>query len=115
MVYILIFIGVDRKLEVFTAYYDKLIHLNFKTLCPHMVTARIISSEDNQIVQHTVESSKVASHVLEKISASLKGGTSAKFDSFISILENRMHDDSFCTTLVEQIRKDLLKSTTGTP
>ena len=79
-----------------------------------MVTARIISAEDNRIVQHTVESSKVASHVLEKISASLEGGTGAKFDSFLSILENQMHDDSLCTSLVEQIRKDLLKSPTGT-
>ena len=98
-------------MEVFTAYYVKLTHVNFKALGPHLVTARIISCEDNYIIQQTIEPSKVASHVLEIIFASLQGGADAKFDGFLSVLEN--HDDSFCTPLAEKMRRDLLKSTTG--
>ena len=97
---------------MFTAYYYKLTHLNFKALCPQLVTAKILSIEDSHIVQHTVEPSKAASHVLEKIHATLQGGTEATFDDFLSILKN--HHDSFCTSLVKEMRIDLLKSTTGT-
>ena len=96
---------------MFTNYYYKLTHLNFKTLGPHLVTARIISHEDNYIVQQTIEPSKAASHVLEIISASLRGGTDAMFDEFLSVLEH--HNDLFCTPLAEEMRRDLLKSATG--
>ena len=99
-------------MEVFTVFYDKLIHLNFKALCPHLVTATIISYEDVHIVQHTVEPFKAASHVLEKIFASLRGGTDATFDKFLCILEDS--NDLFCTSLAKQMRSDLLKNTTGT-
>ena len=99
-------------MEVFTAFYDKLIHLNFKALCPHLVTATIISYEDVHIVQHAVESFKAASHVLEKIFASLRGGIDAIFDKFLCILEDSK--DLLCTSLAKEMRSDLLKSTTGT-
>ena len=99
-------------MEVFTTYYSKLVHPDFKTLYPYLVTARIISHDDVSIVQDTVGPSKVASHILGKISASLQGGTDARFDGFLSILEN--HHDPFCTSLAKQMRGDLLKSTTGT-
>ena len=99
-------------MEVFTTYYSKLVHLDFKTLYPYLVTARIISHNDVSIVQDTVGPSKVASHILGKISASLQGGTDTKFDGFLSILVN--HHDSFCTSLAKQMRSDLLKNTTGT-
>ena len=104
-------IGVDKKLEVFTTYYSKLIHLNFKSLCPALITARIISIEDNEIVQQAIEPSISASRILDTISASLQGGTDAKFDKFLSVLEN--HSDIFCTALAEQIKRGLLSSTTG--
>ena len=103
--------GVDRKLQVFIACYSKLTCLNFKALCPELITARIISIDDSHVVQHTVKPSIVASHVLGKIYASLKGGTDTKFNGLLSILEN--HNDSFCTTLAKQIRSELLKSTAG--
>ena len=103
--------GVDRKLQVFIACYFKLTCLNFKALCPELISARIISVDDSHVIQHTVEPSIAASHVLKKIYASLKGGTDTKFNGLLSILEN--HNDSFCTTLVKQMRSELLKGTTG--
>ena len=103
--------GVGRKLELFTDYYYKLSRLDFKALGPHLVTARITNYEDNDIVQKTIEPSKVASHVLNKISDSLEGGTDAKFDKFLSILKN--DDDLFHKYIADQIRNDLSRNTTG--
>ena len=82
-----------KKLIVFTDYYNKLIRLNFKALCPHLVTAEIISIEDNQIVQNTVEPSKATSYILEKVDTSLKIGVGDVlivhvFDRFLFTLEN---------------------------
>ena len=96
---------------MFTSYYYKLYHLDFKALGPHLVTATIISCEDHIVLLETTEPSKAASLVLNKILASLKGDTDATFDNFLSILKN--HPDSFCKSLAEQIIRDLSKSTTG--
>ena len=104
-------IGVDRKLEVFTAYYSRLSLLNFRTLYPHLITAEVISREDCQIVKRTDESAKVALCILNKISTSLRVRTDDKFDKFLSILE--VHNDFACTSLAKEIRTDLLKSPTG--
>ena len=98
-------------MEVFTAYYYKLTHVNFKGLCPQLVTAKIISIEDSHIIQHTVEPSKAASHILEKIHATLHGGTDATFDAFLYILEES--NDLFSTDLSKHMKRDLLKRTTG--
>ena len=103
--------GIGRKLEVFTAYYEKLTHLDFKALAPHLVAARIISHEDNQFIQNTVESSKAACHVLGKISTSLYIGVGDMFDEFLLILENC--DVLINQRLAEQMRRDLFNSTTG--
>ena len=99
-------------MEIFIAYYYKLTHLNFKALCPYLVTAKIITIEDSRIVQHIVESSIAACHVLEKIYASLQGGTDASFDAFLRILEDS--NDLFSTELCEQMRSDLFRSANGT-
>ena len=97
---------------MFTAYYEKLTRLDFKALGPHLVTARIISSEDNQMIQHTVELSKAACDVLGKISTSLLIGIDDLFDEFLSILESC--DDLLVNVrLAEQMRRDLINITTG--
>jgi len=96
---------------VFDNYYERLIYLDVKALCPQLVAAKIISHEDNQIVQHTVEPSKAASHVLRKIYISFRMGICDTFDEFLSILEK--HDNLTCNILADQMRKDLLKNKTG--
>ena len=96
---------------MFTDYYSKLIRLNFKALCPHLVTAEIISIEDNQIVQNTVEPSRAASYVLEKVDSSLKIGVDDVFDRFLSTLENC--DNLAYRKLAKQMKEDLLKITIG--
>ena len=109
--YIFVGVSIDKKLKVFTDYYYKLTHLNFKELYPLMVTAKILSYEDSQIVQHTTKPSEVAFHVLGKIYTSLRIGIHAMFDEFLSVLEN--YDDLICIRLAEEMRRDLSNITTG--
>ena len=96
---------------MFTAYYTRLSILDFRALCPRLITAEVISREDYQMVKRADESSKVALCILEKISTSLKVRTDDKFDKFLSVLED--HNDIACASLAKEIRRDLLKSTTG--
>ena len=97
---------------MFTTYYERLTHLDFKALGPHLVAARIISHEDHQFIQQTVESSRAACCALEKIFISLRAGVGDTFDNFLSILANC--DDSIVNIrLAEQMRRDLFNTTTG--
>ena len=90
---------------MFTAYYSRLIHLDFKRLCYQLLTAKIIDYQDIDIIQGMVERSKAASHVLGKISTSLQVGMDELFLRFLSVLEN--HDDLICAQLAKEIRRDL--------
>ena len=62
-------------------------------MASHFVSARIISPDDNYVIQHTTERSKIACIVLNKIYDSLKCGDEEKFDGFLSVMEN---NDNFC-------------------
>lgn len=79
--------------------------MDFKGLCSHLLTAKIIQHEDICIIQGMVEPSKAASHVLGKISTSLQVGMDELFHRFLSVLEN--HDDLTCVQLAKEIRRDL--------
>ena len=99
-------------LEVFTDYYDKLANLNFEGFRPKLVAARIISHEENQIIQRTIEPYRVASIVLDNIVRSLRAGVTLKFDKFLTILEN--DDDVCCNDIANQMRGELSENTSGT-
>ena len=92
-------------MRVFTAYYSRLIHLDFKRLCYQLLTAKIINYQDIDIIQGMVERSNAASHVLGKISTSLQVGMDELFHRFLSVLEN--DDDLICIQLAKEIRRDL--------
>ena len=97
---------------MFTDYYDKLANLNFEGFHPNLVAARIISHEENQIIQRTNEPSRVASIVLDNIVRSLRAGVTLKFDKFLTILEN--DEDVCCNDIANQMRGELSENTSGT-
>ena len=97
---------------MFTDYYDKLTNLNFEGFRPKLVAARIISHEENQIIQRTIEPSRVASIVLDNIVRSLRAGVTLKFDKFLTILEN--DEDVCCNNIANQMRGELSENTSGT-
>ena len=88
-----------------------MIHLDFKVLCPHLVTARMLSIEDYKVVLNAVDPSKAASYVLEKVDTSLNIGVGDAFDRFLSTLENCDYLDY--RELAKQMKEDLLISTIG--
>ncbi|XP_065898021.1 uncharacterized protein [Dysidea avara] len=102
--------GAGGKLEVFTDYYGRLATaLPFKELSCHFVTARIISSEENQAIQQTAENSEMASLVFSKIHSSLQAGQTEMFDKFLLILD--AHDNGSCIELANQMRAELSRGT----
>ena len=97
---------------MFTDYYDRLVNLNFEGFRPKLVAARIISHEENQIIQRTIEPSRVASIVLDNIVRSLRAGVTLKFDKFLTILQN--DEDVCCNDIANQMRGELSENTSGT-
>ena len=97
---------------MFTDYYDKLANLNFDGFRPKLVATSVISHEENQIIQRTIEPSRVASIVLDNIVRSLRAGVTLKFDKFLTILEN--DEDVCCNDIANQMRGELSENTSGT-
>lgn len=99
-------------LEVFTNHYGKLQKvLPTKTLSGYFVSERIISFEEEQIIQQTAGQTQAASLVLRKVASSLQAGQTIIFDKLLSIMKN--HGGLSCEELANQIRGELSKNTTG--
>ena len=87
---------VKRKLEVFNAYYYKLMCLDFGALSDNLIDAGILNSKD-------FESTKVKSCALEAINTSLQHGEDEMFDKFLLIL--RFSDCSICSSLAKEMER----------
>ena len=104
------YIGVAQKSKIFIDHYAELsTALPFKDMASHFVSARIISTDDNHVIQHTAERSKIACLVLNKIYDSLKCGDEEKFDGFLFVMEN--NDDMCSLHMAEKIRLKLFPDT----
>ena len=71
----------------------------------HFVAARIITSDENQEIQDTLEKSKIACRVLNKIKDSLEIGEEEKFDKFLAIMED--YEDACAVHMVEEMKAKL--------
>jgi len=66
-----VFIGADRKLEVLTKYYASLKSvLPIKSITRHLVSAGVISIEDDEVIQQMARPSQRFSLVLRKVAGS---------------------------------------------
>lgn len=100
-----IFIGVAKKLEVFTKYYDKFTNvLPIRNISSHFVSAGIMSFEDEEAIQQSTSSSTF-SQFLRNIARSLEAGQTKSFDKLLFIMEK--HGGISCKELVDQIRNEL--------
>ena len=100
-------------LEVFTNHYSKLQNtLPVKNLSGRFVSERIISFEEEQIIQQTVGQSQAASIVLRKIANSLQAGQKRNFVKLLIIMKD--HGGLSCEELANQMREELSENTTGT-
>ena len=78
-------------------------------MASHFVSARIISTDDNDKIQHTAERSKIACLVLNKIYDSLQCGDEEKFDGFLSTMEN--NDNKCALHMAKEIKLKLFPDT----
>ena len=106
------FIGADRKLEVFTKYYASLTSvLPIKNITSHLISVGVISFEDEEVIQQMTRSSEGSSLVLRKIASSLKADQTKSFDMLLLTMEE--HGGVSCDELANQIREELAQTTTG--
>ena len=109
---VIVTVPADKMLEVFTDHYSKLQNiLPINNLSGHFVSERIITFEEEQVIQQTVVQSQAASIVLRKIANSLKAGHTRSFDKLLSIMKD--HGGLSCEELANQIRGELSKNTSG--
>ena len=108
--YVVNFTEVHKKLDVFRTYYEKLTHLDFKRLYPRLLTAGIISNEDNRNAQNE-QRSQATSRVLDIIFTSLEVDIGDLFDILLSIMKNS--GDIVFKTVAERMIKDLVKDPNG--
>ena len=97
---------------MFTAYYDKLSHLDFKILYPYLITAGIINNEDNRNAQ-TEQCSQATSRVLDIIFTSLKVDIGDTFDILLSIMKKNGNIN--LKKVAERMIEDLGKDPNGNP
>ena len=102
------YVGIERKLEVFTKHYASLINvLPIKNLSKYFVSEGIISFEDDEAIQQARGQSEASSLVLRKIATSLKIGQAKSFDTFLSIMER--HGNMATDELANQMRGQLMQ------
>ena len=93
-------------------YYASLISLlPIKNIASHLISAGIISFEDEEVIQQMTRSSKGSSLVLRKIASSLKAGQAKSFDKFLLIIEE--YGGVSCDELANQMRGELAQNTNG--
>ena len=76
-----------------------------EALSGHFITARIISTDDQDRIQKFLASKDKARFVLQKISSALSSELSGSFEDLLSIMETHGNQDS--KRLVDLIRKQL--------
>ena len=102
------FLIAERKLEVFTDYYSKLMSvLPIKTLTSHLVTKRIISFEEEEEIEQASLQSRSTRLVLKKIASSLQAGLAYSFDELLLIMEQ--YGNISCVELASEIKLKLLE------
>ena len=103
------YITVEKKLEVFTNYYSKLMRiiLPIRILTSHLVTKRIISfDEEEEIIQAPLESESTRI-VLKKIANFLQAGFANSFDELLLTMEQ--YGNISCVELANEMKLKLLE------
>ena len=100
-----------RKYEAFRRNYVKLVNLNLKNLRPVLFADAVITQQESQSIQRTVDGLTAATQIVETILTSLQPHENdEKFDKFLNILEK--HGDADGKRLARQIKHD--SGTAGT-
>ena len=100
------------ELKLFTSFYGRLTTvLSVSTLSHYLVSARILTTNEEEKLDKIDSSTDKAAFVLRKIAAHLQGGVTESFYSLLSLIEN--HGDISSIELVSEIKSGIL-SFTGT-
>ena len=96
---------------MFTTNYSKLTNvLPIRSLTSYFVAEKIISFEDEQVIQQTVRQSEAVSVVLRKVAGSLEAGQTKSLDKLVTIME--LYGGISCEELANRLRRELLQNNT---
>ena len=101
---------VSGENELFTYFYARLATvLSVSSLSHHLVSARILTTNEEEQLDAIDNSTDKATFVLRKIAAHLEGGFTESFHSLLSLIEN--HGDISSIQLVSEIKSGIISLT----
>ena len=101
---------VSGEYELFTYFYVRLATvLSVSSLSHHLVSARILTTNEEEQLDAIDNSTDKATFVLRKIAAHLEGGFTESFHSLLSLIEN--HGDISSIQLVSEIKSGIISLT----
>ena len=107
---VLPYTGNSFEYEVFTTFYARLATvLSVTNYSHHLVSAKILTTDEEEQLDALDNSNKKAAFVLRKIVAHLKEGNSESFYLLLSIIE--IHGDVSSMCLVSEIKSGILSFT----
>ena len=99
--------GYCREKWVFTRFYSKLVSiLPVDNIKDELVSARIITVDDIEEIDHMPRATSKASFILKIVDDSLKNGTTDNFYNLLNIIERSHNDD--VKAIVRDIRSALV-------
>ena len=100
-------LGSNSEYEVFTKFYARLAAVLSVTSYSHyLVSAKILTTDEEEQLDALDNSNKRAAFVLRKIAAHLKGGNSDSLHALLSVIE--IHGDISSISLVSEIRSGII-------
>ena len=99
-----------KEYEVFTAFHGKLSAvLSVSLLSPHLVSAGILSMNEEKELDAIVNTNKKAAFVLEKVAEDLNKGSTQIFYFLLSVIE--IYGDYSSIQLVSDIKRKMIEFT----
>ena len=104
------YLGTCSEYKVFSRFYARLAAvLSVASFSHHLVSARILTTDEEEQLESLDNRNKRAAFVLRKVAAHLNSGNSKSFHSLLSVIE--AHGDISSVCLVSEIKSGILKFT----
>jgi len=104
------YLGTCSEYEVFSRFYARLVAvLSVTSFSHHLVSARILTTDEEERLESLDNRNKRAAFVLRKVAVHLNSGNSKSFHSLLSVIETYGDISSVC--LVSEIKSGFLKFT----
>jgi len=106
------FLATCKELVVFTKFFDKVVNiLPVQNVASQLISAKIITVDDDEEIKSIVRSKEKATFVLRKVAHSLEVGITQSFYTLLTIMEQHGSDAAVVATAI----REEMKKFAGTP